>query len=80
MRQVNIHDAKTHLSRLVAEAAQGRPFVIARAGRPMVEVRALAPAGDAAGRIGFLGGAVASAPVKAVGAEAVAALLGDDAP
>ena len=36
MRVVNMHEAKTHLSRLVQEAAQGEPFIIARAGTPMV--------------------------------------------
>jgi prevent-host-death family protein len=38
MRSINIHAAKTHLSRLVEEAAQGEPFVIAKAGKPMVVV------------------------------------------
>ena len=35
---VNIHEAKTHLSRLVEQAANGREFVIAKAGKPMVRV------------------------------------------
>jgi prevent-host-death family protein len=35
---VNIHQAKTHLSRLVDKAAKGEPFVIAKAGRPLVKV------------------------------------------
>ena len=35
MRTVNIHAAKTHLSRLVDQAAAGGEIVIARAGRPM---------------------------------------------
>ncbi len=38
MRRVNIHQAKTHLSRLVEEAARGEPFVIAKAGKPIVKV------------------------------------------
>ena len=38
MRTVNIHEAKTHLSRLVEEAAQGESFVIAKAGKPRVQV------------------------------------------
>ena len=38
MRTVNIHEAKTHLSRLVERAASGEPFVIAKAGRPLVKV------------------------------------------
>ena len=36
-----MHVAKTHLSRLVAEATKGEPFVIARAGRPLVKVSAI---------------------------------------
>ena len=35
---VNIHEAKTHLSRLVEQAAKGHEFVIAKAGKPMVRV------------------------------------------
>jgi antitoxin (DNA-binding transcriptional repressor) of toxin-antitoxin stability system len=38
MRTYNIHDAKTHLSRLVEQAANGEPFVIATAGKLMVKV------------------------------------------
>ena len=38
MTTVNIHKAKTQLSRLVDEAAKGKPFVIAKAGKPMVKV------------------------------------------
>ncbi|MFM7514189.1 MAG: type II toxin-antitoxin system Phd/YefM family antitoxin [Cyanobium sp.] len=38
MWQVNMHEAKTHLSRLVDEAAAGSAFVICKAGRPMVRV------------------------------------------
>ena len=39
----NIHEAKTHLSRLVEQAAKGREFIIAKAGRPMVKVVPLQP-------------------------------------
>ena len=35
---VNIHEAKTHLSRLVERIAKGEPFIIAKAGKPMVKV------------------------------------------
>ena len=38
MRQVNMHEAKTHLSRLVEEAAAGDGFLICKAGKPMVRV------------------------------------------
>ena len=43
MRTVNIHEAKTHLSRLVDAAAKGEPFIIARAGKPLVKVVPLEP-------------------------------------
>ena len=38
MHTVNIHEAKTHLSRLVEDAAKGEAFIIAKAGKPMVKV------------------------------------------
>lgn len=38
MQTINIHEAKTHLSRLVEDAASGNPFIIAKAGKPMVKV------------------------------------------
>ncbi len=60
MRRVNIHEAKTQLSRLVDEAARGEPFVIAKAGRPLVKVVPLdAPVGEQKRRLGFLNGDVA---------------------
>ena len=60
MKTVNIHEAKTHLSRLVERAAGGEAFIIAKAGRPLVKVVPLA-AGDVAAtrRLGFLKGEVA---------------------
>ena len=57
MRQINIHEAKTHLSRLVEEAAGGEAFVIAKAGKPMVKVTAIGPtAKKRVSRLGFLKG------------------------
>ncbi len=55
MKTVNIHEAKTHLSRLVEQAAEGESFIIAKAGKPMVRVTAL-QAGEpgAQRRVGFL--------------------------
>ncbi len=38
MQQVNIHEAKTHLSRLVEAAARGEEIVIAKAGRPLAKL------------------------------------------
>jgi prevent-host-death family protein len=43
MSVVNIHAAKTHLSRLVDQAAAGHEIVIARAGKPVARLVALAP-------------------------------------
>jgi prevent-host-death family protein len=37
-RAINIHDAKTHLSRLVEQAAQGKEIIIAKAGKPMARL------------------------------------------
>jgi prevent-host-death family protein len=59
MKTINIHEAKTQLSRLVEEAAKGEPFVIAKAGKPMVKVTALAaPIGKEARRLGFMSGQI----------------------
>lgn len=38
MKVVNLHAAKTHLSRLVEDAAKGEDIVIAKAGKPMVRL------------------------------------------
>lgn len=54
MRQVNIHEAKTNLSRLIDEAIKGKPFIIAKAGKPVVTVRAYSPPLDPSKRVGFL--------------------------
>lgn len=42
-RKVNIHEAKTNLSRLVEEAANGAEIVIAKAGKPMAKLVPLRP-------------------------------------
>ncbi len=43
MKTVNTHEAKTHLSRLLARAAQGEEIVIAKAGRPVAKLVGIAP-------------------------------------
>ena len=59
MRTFNIHEAKTHLSRLVDEAEQGESFIIAKAGKPKVQViRLKAPAVQPKRRLGILKGTV----------------------
>ena len=59
MKSVNIHEAKTNLSKLVAKAAKGESFVIAKAGKPLVKVVPLdAPSPGEVRRLGFLAGRV----------------------
>ena len=43
MQQVNIHEAKTHLSKLIDQASAGEPVVIARHGKPVAVLTAYAP-------------------------------------
>ena len=80
MQVINMHEAKTHLSRLVAAAANGEPFVIARAGTPLVKVIAVdAPAPGLKRRVGFLEGRF-SVPddFDRMGAEEIAGLFESD--
>jgi prevent-host-death family protein len=59
MRTVNMHEAKTHLSRLVDRAAKGEPFIIPKAGKLLVKVVPLdAPAGRQIKRLGFMEGQI----------------------
>ncbi|MFZ2854304.1 MAG: type II toxin-antitoxin system prevent-host-death family antitoxin [Rhodocyclaceae bacterium] len=57
MQTVNIHEAKTQLSRLIEKAVAGESFIIAKAGKPLVKVTRLEPVADRqVGRLGFLAG------------------------
>lgn len=59
METVNIHDAKTRLSKLVDHASKGEPFIIAKAGRPVAKVMAIeAPEPAETRRLGFLTGEI----------------------
>jgi len=59
MKTVNIHEAKTHLSKLLEEASKGESLVIAKAGKPVVKVTPLgAPIGSQVRRLGFMAGQV----------------------
>lgn len=59
MKIVNIHEAKTHLSRLVDQAALGEGFIIAKAGKPLAKVMPLdAPSPEQRRRLGFLAGEI----------------------
>ncbi|MBL6752433.1 MAG: type II toxin-antitoxin system Phd/YefM family antitoxin [Nevskia sp.] len=79
MKTVNIHEAKTQLSKLVEQAAKGEPFVIAKAGKPMVKVLPLdAPA--KLQRLGFMAGEIAVPDdFDRMGAEQMEHLFGDGA-
>ena len=57
MQTVNIHEAKTHLSKLIEMATQGDSFIIAKAGKPLVKVVSInAPDEENKKRLGFLQG------------------------
>lgn len=59
MQTVNIHDAKTNLSKLVERAAnRGESFIIAKAGKPMVKVVPIDSADKPKRRIGFMKGQI----------------------
>jgi prevent-host-death family protein len=75
MRTLNIHEAKTHLSRLVDEAVAGESFIIAKAGKPMVKVTALEPP-QALNRLGFMDGQCSTpADFDTMGQEEIVALF-----
>lgn len=76
MKTINIHEAKTQLSRLVDQAVKGDAFIIAKAGKPLVRVQALS-APVKAKRLGFLDGEI-SVPddFNTMGAAEIAALFG----
>ena len=59
METVNIHDAKSRLSKLLEGVTQGRPFIIAKAGKPIARVVGIdAPEPEHVKRLGFLAGHV----------------------
>lgn len=59
MEIVNIHEAKTRLSKLLQHVSEGEPFIIAKAGRPIAKVVAVdTPEPDHARRLGFLSGEI----------------------
>jgi len=80
VQTVNIHEAKTHLSRLVEQAAKGEPFMIAKAGKQLVKVSALYNStGDQIRRLGFLSGHIkVPDDFDSMGSEEIAQLFGTD--
>ncbi len=58
MRTVNIHEAKTNLSKLIDRAVKGESFIIAKAGKPLVTVVAIGQTHAPKPRIGFMKGRI----------------------
>jgi prevent-host-death family protein len=75
MSHVNIHEAKTQLSRLVDQAARGQEFVIAKAGKPMVRVIPYHPVGKRRALGGLAGTCQIPADIKAGFAADIAAMF-----
>jgi prevent-host-death family protein len=76
MVTVNIHEAKTQLSKLVDQAVKGEAFVIAKAGKPLVKVTALEAPAEMQ-RLGFLAGEITvPEDFNRMGEAEIAALFG----
>jgi prevent-host-death family protein len=72
----NIHEAKTHLSKLIDHAVKGETIVIAKAGKPLVKVVAL-DAPRAPRRLGFMAGEITvPKDFDRIGESEIAALFG----
>jgi prevent-host-death family protein len=80
MQTVNIHEAKTQLSRLIDQAVKGESFIIAKAGKPLVKVTRLdAPSGGQIRRLGFMEGQIAVPDdFDSMGSKEIELLFGDD--
>jgi antitoxin (DNA-binding transcriptional repressor) of toxin-antitoxin stability system len=81
MKAVNVRYVMTHLSWLVDQAAKGEPFVIAKAGKPLVKVTSLCPpdAGEVR-RLGFMAGQILEPDdFDRMGSAEVERLFGGDA-
>jgi prevent-host-death family protein len=81
MKTVNIHEAKTQLSKLIEQASKGESFMIAKAGKPVVRVTALsAPTGAQARRLGFMAGQITvPADFDRMGQEEIERIFGEEA-
>jgi prevent-host-death family protein len=58
VQTINIHDAKTNLSKLIEKAVKGESFIIAKAGKPLVKVMAIGQLEAPKPRIGFMKGRI----------------------
>ncbi len=79
MQTVNIHEAKTQLSRLIEQAVKGDSFIIAKAGKPLVKVIRLdAPSAGQIRRPGFMAGQITVPDdFDNMGAKEIELLFGD---
>jgi len=77
MQQYNIQEAKTHLSSLIDGATKGNPFIIAKAGKPMVKVVPVSLKKKPKRKIGFMAGEI-SVPIDfdSMGKKEIEALFG----
>ncbi|MFN7399490.1 MAG: type II toxin-antitoxin system Phd/YefM family antitoxin [Sandaracinobacter sp.] len=76
MATANIHEAKTHFSRLLAQVAAGESVVIAKAGKPVAKLSPVDAPQGAPKRIGFMGGVSVPDDFDKVGAAEIEALFG----
>jgi len=58
MTTVNVHEAKTHLSQLLARVAEGETVIIAKAGRPVARLSPIERDEQRVSRIGFMAGQI----------------------
>lgn len=81
METVNIHQAKTHLSRLLERVAGGASIIIAKSGKPVAKIVPLnAPAPGTAKRLGFMAGELrVPADFDHMGDQEIEALFGGQA-
>lgn len=79
-KTVNVHEAKTHLSRLINRAAKGESIIIAKAGKPLVKIMALEDVPKKpARRLGFLKGEIeVPEDFDRMGSSEIEALFGVD--
>jgi prevent-host-death family protein len=78
MQTVNIHEAKTQLSKLIEQAVNGESFIIAKAGKPMVKVTKIdAPEASSIKRLGFMAGQISTpTDFDEMGKDEIAKLFG----
>lgn len=78
MQIINIHEAKTQLSKLIEQAVKGDSFIIAKSGKPLVKVTRLdAPEDEQVRRLGFMAGQITVPDdFDHMGSNAIALLFG----